>query len=82
MTFDDGPVTMDMGQPLAPDPQLLERLVAEVMDLDPQAADLERHCWRVVHRHQHGMLPSEYDIRETDEALYLTVLARLRSGQV
>jgi hypothetical protein len=26
------------------------------------------------------MLPSEYDIRETDEALYLTLLARVRDG--
>lgn len=72
---------MDMDRPLDPDPQLLARLVAEVMELDPQGADLERQCWRVVHRHQHGMLPSEYDIRETDEALYLTLLAQLRAGQ-
>jgi hypothetical protein len=72
---------MDMDTSSAPDPQLLERLVAEVMELDPQGTDPERQCWRVVHRHQHGMLPSEYDIRETDEALYLTLLAQLRSGQ-
>lgn len=71
---------MDMDQPVEPDQQLLETLVAEVFDLDPLAADLERHCWRVVHRHQHGMLPSEYDIRETDEALYLTLLARVRNN--
>ena len=51
------------------------------MELDPQGTDPERQCWRVVHRHQHGMLPSEYDIRETDEALYLTLLELLRSGQ-
>jgi len=28
----------------------------------------------VVHRHVHGVLPSEYDIREIDEDLYLAVL--------
>ena len=39
----------------------------------------ERDCWRVVHRHVHGMLPSEYDIREIDEALYVAVLACCRA---
>jgi hypothetical protein len=43
------------------------------------AAEPERDCWRVVHRHVHGMLPSEYDIREIDEDLYLAVLARRRA---
>jgi len=38
----------------------------------------ERDCWRVVHRHVHGMLPSEYDIREVPEELYLAVLAARR----
>jgi hypothetical protein len=28
-----------------------------------------------VHQHIHGVLPSEYDIREIDEDLYLAVLA-------
>jgi hypothetical protein len=31
-----------------------------------------------VHEHAHGMLPSEYDIREVPEDLYLAVLARRR----
>jgi hypothetical protein len=30
----------------------------------------------VVHRHAHGVLPSEYDIRDVPEDLYLAVLAR------
>jgi hypothetical protein len=33
----------------------------------------------VVHRYAHGVLPSEYDIRDIDEALYLEVLAERRS---
>lgn len=28
----------------------------------------------VVHQHRHGMFPSEYDIREIDEDLYLALL--------
>jgi hypothetical protein len=31
-----------------------------------------------VHRHVHGVLPSEYDIREVPEPLYLAVLERRR----
>jgi hypothetical protein len=42
---------------------------------DGTGADPERNCWMVVHRHVHGVLPSEYDIREIDEDLYLAVLA-------
>ncbi|NDD69866.1 MAG: hypothetical protein EBZ29_10985 [Synechococcaceae bacterium WB9_4xC_028] len=41
---------------------------------DGTASDPERNCWLVVHRHIHGVLPSEYDIREIDEDLYLAVL--------
>tara|TARA_B100001939_G_scaffold235502_1_gene203018 strand:- start:54 stop:158 length:105 start_codon:yes stop_codon:yes gene_type:complete len=33
----------------------------------------------VVHQHRHGMFPSEYDIREIDEDLYLALLAHCRS---
>jgi hypothetical protein len=47
---------------------------------DGTGADPERNCWMAVHRHVHGVLPSEYDIREIDEELYLAVLA-CRRGQ-
>lgn len=40
--------------------------------------DLERSCWLAVHRHTHGVLPSEYDIREIPEDLYLKLLAYCR----
>ncbi len=69
---------MDMDQPAAADAALLDGLAAEVAALDPQGGDPERHCWRVVHRHQHGRFPREYDIRETDETLYLALLSRVR----
>jgi len=33
--------------------------------------EIEKFCWMAVHEHKHGVLPSEYDIREIDEDLYL-----------
>ena len=36
--------------------------------------ELERSCWMIVHEHKHGTMPTEYDIREIDEELYLEVL--------
>ena len=40
--------------------------------------EVERFCWMAVHEHKHGMLPSEYDIREIDESLYLKLLKQLK----
>ena len=40
--------------------------------------ELERFCWMAVHEHKHGMLPSEYDIREIDENLYLILLKQFK----
>ena len=40
--------------------------------------EIERDCWIVVHEYHHGVRPSEYDIREIDEGLYLLVLKRAR----
>ena len=36
--------------------------------------ELERTCWLAVHEYKHGTMPTEYDIREIDEELYLEVL--------
>ena len=33
--------------------------------------EIEKFCWMAVHEYKHGVLPSEYDIREIDEELYL-----------
>lgn len=59
---------------------LIEQLVLEAQgyaDTDPA---IERNCWLAVHRHTHGVLPSEYDIREIPEDLYLAVLGRARAA--
>ena len=40
--------------------------------------ELEKFCWMAVHEHKHGMLPSEYDVREIDESLYLILLEKFK----
>ena len=60
-----------------PSQELLKQLASEVAQLENNQADLERNCWMVVHQHRHGMFPSEYDIREIDEDLYLALLCLL-----
>lgn len=62
-------------------PALIEQLAQESRQFDGTGADPERNCWLVVHRHQHGVLPSEYDIREIPEELYLAVLAARRASE-
>ena len=42
--------------------------------------EIEKFCWMAVHEHKHGVLPSEYDIREIDEALYLQLLLEFKSN--
>ena len=42
-------------------------------------AEIEKFCWMAVHEHKHGVLPSEYDIREIDEDLYLQLLQEFKS---
>ena len=64
------------------DSQLGASLVKQGLELSRTAGgELERSCWMVVHEHHHGVKPSEYDIREIDEDLYLTVLSAARSAQ-
>lgn len=60
------------------DEALVRRLVDESHHFDQSGSDAERNCWLVVHRHTHGVLPSEYDIRDIPESLYLDVLAERR----
>jgi hypothetical protein len=54
--------------------ELLKRLAEESCWFFCTPTHPEPNSWMVVHRHIHGVLPSEYDIREIDEALYLEVL--------
>ena len=42
--------------------------------------EIEKYCWMAVHEHKHGVLPSEYDIREIDEDLYLKLLKEFKSN--
>ena len=41
--------------------------------------ELEKFCWMAVHEYKHGVLPSEYDIREIDEELYMRLLEEFKS---
>ena len=64
------------------DPQLVQTLVEKGLELSVSAGgELERSCWMVVHEHHHGVKPTEYDIREIDEDLYLAVLQAARQSQ-
>ncbi len=55
--------------------ELIAELVEASREFDATGRDPERNCWMAVHRHVHGVPPSEYDIREVPEDLYLAVLA-------
>ena len=57
---------------------LVISLAEDSHHFDGTGADPERNCWMAVHRHVHGVLPSEYDIREVPEELYLAVLEQRR----
>ena len=54
---------------------LIKQLSKKAIDLSGQSKkELERTCWMIVHEHKHGVMPTEYDIREIEEELYLDVL--------
>lgn len=42
-------------------------------------AEVDKFCWMAAHEHKHGVLPSEYDIRDIDENLYLLLLKEIKS---
>ena len=64
-----------------PDPQLVESLVEQGLALSSTAGgELERSCWMVVQEHHHGVKPTEYDIREIDEDLYIAVLTAAKQA--
>ncbi len=61
------------------DPALVNALMERVYAAyGPKPLDMERKCWTVVHEHLHGVMPSEYDVREIDEELYLELLSSFR----
>ena len=54
---------------------LIKKLSIKAIELSGESKkELERTCWMIVHEHKHGAMPTEYDIREIDEELYLEVL--------
>ena len=63
-------------------PQLLiKELIIKVKEYPRfSMGEIEKFCWMAVHEHKHGVLPSEYDIREIDEDLYLQLLQELKSN--
>ena len=61
------------------DLDLINQLVLKTIEsLDKSNNDIERTCWMVLHEHHHGLMPFEYDVREIDEALYLSVLNEIK----
>ena len=64
-----------------PEKEIIDSLVRKGLELSVSAGgELERSCWMVVHEHHHGVRPSEYDIREINEELYLAVLEAARQS--
>ena len=64
-----------------PEQEIIDSLARKGLELSLSAGgELERSCWMVVHEHHHGVRPSEYDIREIDEKLYLAVLDAARQS--
>ena len=54
---------------------LIKELSEKAINLSGKSIkELERTCWMIVHEYKHGAMPTEYDIREIDEELYLEVL--------
>jgi len=75
------PKTASTPQPVDSDRSadaLVITLAEASRQFDATGADPERNCWMAVHQYVHGVLPSEYDIREIDEDLYIAVLAYRR----
>ena len=59
--------------------EIVHLLSIRAIDLALESSsDLEQSCWRIVHEYRHGVMPSEYDIRDIDEDLYLAILKNSR----
>ncbi len=62
------------------DSSLINALAEKALKLldESDNFDLEKTCWMVIHEYHHGTMPFEYDIREIDEAIYLSVLQKIK----
>ena len=59
---------------------LIQKLLIRVKEYPRfSSQEIEKFCWMAAHEHKHGVLPSEYDIREIDEELYLQLLQEFKS---
>ena len=62
---------------------LIQALLIKVKEYPRfSTGEIEKFCWMAVHEHKHGVLPSEYDIREIDEDLYLQLLQKIKSNNL
>ena len=62
---------------------LIQALLIKVKEYPRfSTGEIEKFCWMAVHEHKHGVLPSEYDIREIDEDLYLQLLQEFKSNNL
>tara|TARA_A100001035_G_C27332475_1_gene299063 strand:+ start:247 stop:456 length:210 start_codon:yes stop_codon:yes gene_type:complete len=60
---------------------LIRTLLKKIKDYPRfSMGDLEKFCWMAAHEYKHGVLPSEYDIREIDEDLFLLLLQEFKSN--
>ena len=60
---------------------LMQSLIRKVKEYPRFSnGEIEKFCWMAVHEHRHGVLPSEYDIRDIDEELYLQLLQEFKSN--
>ena len=58
---------------------LIKSLIIKVKEYPRfSKGEIEKFCWMAVHEYKHGVLPSEYDIREIDEELYLDLLQEFK----
>ena len=61
--------------------KLIKSLCKKVRDYPRFSyGEIEKFCWMAAHEHKHGALPSEYDIREIDEMLFLQLLKEFKSN--
>ena len=59
---------------------LIEQLCSKVRNYPRfSTKEVDKFCWMAAHEYKHGILPSEYDIREIDEELYLLLLKEFNS---
>ncbi len=60
--------------------KVINHLALKVIDTYGKSSnEIDKNCWRIVHQYHHGVMPTEYDIREVEEELFLAVLERVKS---